>query len=116
MNFVEAAKYGAFSVPILLFNTNICMLSGKKSAIGYPMLKSANISKLPSYHIPAENSHHAIDVMYLVNTIKITADVNDFGSRGHLDIDIYKISDILSSSSRLEGCVGAVTPLNPMPP
>ena len=79
MDFKEAARHEAFAVPISLFNTDKTMRMGTKSALVDPMLKSANVVKLQSVKpYPVEDSHHAIDVMYLVNSINFRENIKDF--------------------------------------
>ena len=48
IDFAEAARYEALSVPISIFKTDKTMLGGIKSTLVTPMLKSAGVNKLSS--------------------------------------------------------------------
>ena len=79
VDFQEAARYEAFSVPIALFKTDKTMRGGTKSTLVTPILKSAGVDKLHSIPPkPASDSQHGIDVMCLVNSTPITEDIKTF--------------------------------------
>ena len=80
VNFQEAARYKAFSVPISLFKTDKTMRGGNKSALVNPMLKSAGVDKLDSIPPkPSNDTHYCVDVMYLVRCMPLTAEIKVFG-------------------------------------
>ena len=79
IDFAEAARYEALSVPISIFKTDKTMRGGTKSTLVTPMLKSAGVDKLSS--LPprtAKESQHAVDCMALVNSITITEKIKTF--------------------------------------
>ncbi len=80
VDFAEAARHEALSVPISIFKTvDKSMRDGTKSTLVDPMLKSAGVEKLKSLPpCPMNESHHAVDCMALVNSIEITEDIKTF--------------------------------------